>query len=147
MRKRLLPLVILILVQQCLFAQKKKQSNDGWFSKMDVGPAWMNTFADYYGNGKRTAALKGISLDLGEGWRGLFDTETLQLVRVSEETIEWGATPWTGAHGTLITMGNKTPLQITAKGSGWADADGSFEDKRNLNGFGIMPQAVYTGEY
>ncbi len=147
MRKRLFPLVVLILVQQCLFAQKKKQSNDGWFSKMDVGPAWMNTFADYYGNAKRTAVLKGISLDLGEGWRGLFDTETLQLVRVSQETIEWGATPWTGAHGTLITMGNKTPLQITAKGSGWADADGSFEDKRSIKGFGNMPHAVYTGYY
>ncbi len=145
MRNSTLFLLISVALLQNLSAQNKPKG--GWYENMDIGPSWMNTFGDYFGGAKRTATLKGISLDLGEGWRGLFDTETLQLVRVSQETIEWGGTPWTGAHGSFITMGNKTPLQITAKSSGWADADGSFEDKRSLKGFGNMPHAMYAGHY
>ncbi len=145
MHRNVISLLACALIAQTASAQKKPK--DKWFEKMDVGPAWMNTFGDYQGEQKRVAALKGISIDLGEGWRALFDTETLQLVRVSAETIEWGGTPWTGAHGTLIRMANKTPLQITSTGSGWADAAGSFEDKRELKGFGNMPHAKYAGYY
>lgn len=145
MHKSITQLLAFSLLLQPLFAQKKPK--DKWFENMDVGPAWMNTFDDYLDGKKRGGTLKGISIDLGEGWRGLFDTETLQLVSVYQGAIEWGGTPWTGAHGSLITMGNKTPLQITASGPAWADAEGSFEDKRKLKGFGNLPHAVFTGHY
>lgn len=145
MHKAFFSLLSLAALSTQISAQNKPK--DKWFEKMDIGPAWMNTFGDYQGNEKRVGALKGISIDMGEGWRALFDTETLQLVRVSQETIEWGGTPWTGAHGSLIRMANKNPLQITATGSGWADAEGSFDDKRELKGFGNMPHAKFTGHY
>ncbi len=137
---------IAVLLGCALFSQTLP-AKDTWYEKMDIGPAWMNTFGDYLGENVRVGALKGISIDLGEGWRGLFDTETLQLVRVSQETIEWGGTPWTGSHGPLVRMGNKNPLQITATGSGWADAEGSFDDKRKLPGFGNMAHASFMGHY
>ena len=133
-------LLLVALMVQPLQAQK-------WFEKMDVGPAWMNTFGDYYEGKKRVGAIKGISLDLGDGWRALFDTETLRLVSVYKGGIEWGGTPWSGAHGQLVTMGNKDALLSTATGYGWADADGSFEDKRAIKGHGDMPHGKFTGHY
>ena len=145
MRNCIFSLIFFITLFQNLSAQNKPK--DSWWEKMDIGPTWMNTFDDYFGGKKRSGTLKGISIDLGEGWRGLFDTETLRLVRVSQETIEWGATPWTGAHGVIIAMGNQNPLQITATGSAWADPEGSFDDKRKLAGFGNMPHAMFTGHY
>ncbi len=144
MNRFITPLLFVATIQT-LSAQNKPKG--GWHEKMDLGPAWMNTFGDYEGEQKRVAALKGISIDLGEGWRGLFDTETLRLVRVSPETIEWAGTPWTGAHGPIVRMANKNPLQTTATVSGWADAEGSFEDKRELKGFGNLPHAKYAGYY
>lgn len=145
MRNRILPIVLIFALVQSLSAQKKPK--DTWYENMDIGPAWMNTFDDYYNGQKRGGTLKGISIDLNEGWRGLFDTETLQLVSVCQGAIEWGGTPWKGEHGSLITLANKEPLQISAPGSGWADSEGSFEDKRKLVGFGNMPHAVFTGHY
>ena len=124
------------------------QAEEKWFQKMDIGPSWMNTFGDYFQGEKRVSAIKGISLDLGDNQRALFDTETLRLVTVYQGGIEWGATPWTGAHGALITLGNKqTPLLSTATGCGWADAEGSFEDKRKIKGFGDMPHGKFTGHF
>lgn len=116
---------------------------------MDIGPAWMNTFGDYFQGQKRVGAIKGISLDLGDNTRALFDTETLRLVTVYRGDIQWGGTPWTGAHGTMVTLGSKdgSPLLSTATGYGWADADGSFEDKRAIKGFGDMPHGKFTGHY
>lgn len=141
MQKVIYALLIFVSFSQALSAQKK------WFEQMDIGPAWMNTFDDYFEGQKRSAALKGISIDLGEGWRSLFDTETLRLVTVYEGAIEWGGTPWTGAHGKLVTMGNQNPLLVTAIGSGWADVEGSFQDQREIKGFGNMPHARFTGHY
>lgn len=134
-------------VLACTLFSQTLTAKDTWYEKMDIGPAWMNTFDDYFEGKKRGGTLKGISIDLGEGWRGLFDTESLKLVSVYQGSIEWGGTPWTGAHGPLVTLGNKEPLQITATGSGWADLEGSFEDKRKIKGFGNMPHAVFTGHY
>ncbi len=124
------------------------QAQEKWFEKMDIGPSWMNTFGDYFQGQKRVGAIKGISLDLGDNHRALFDTEILRLVTVYRGGIEWGATPWTGAHGSLITFGNKeTSLLTTASGCGWADAAGSFEDKRPIKGFGDMPHGKFTGHF
>ena len=124
------------------------QAEQKWFEKMQIGPVWMNTFGDYFQGQKRVGAIKGISLDLGDNTRALFDTETLRLVTVYRGEIEWGGTPWSGAHGQLVTLGNKeTPLLSTATGYGWADADGSFEDKRAIKGFGDMAHGKFTGHY
>jgi len=133
------------LLIQVLCAQNKP--NGAWFEKMDIGPAWMNTFDDYIDGKKRGGTLKGIAIDLDEGWRGLFDTETLQLVSIYQGGIQWGGTPWKGNHGALVTLDNKVPLQITASGIGWADPEGSFEDKRAIKGFGNLPHATFSGHY
>lgn len=122
-------------------------ADDKWFEKMDIGPAWMNTFGDYYQGQKRVGAIKGISLDLGDDWRALFDTETLRIVSIYKGGIEWGGTPWSGAHGALVTLGNKDALLSTATGYGWADAARSFEDKRAIKGFGDMPHGKFKGHY
>lgn len=123
------------------------QAEDKWFQKMDIGPSWMNTFGDYHEGNKRIGAIKGISLDLGDNWRALFDTETLRLVTVYQGGVEWGGTPWTGQHGKLVTMENKESLLTTANESGWADSEGSFDDKRAVKGFGDMPHGKFTGHF
>ena len=125
------------------------QAEQKWYEKMQIGPAWMNTFCDYFQGQKRVGAIKGISLDLGDSTRVLFDTETLRLVTVYRGGIEWGGTPWTSVHETLVILGSKdgSPLLSTATGYGWADADGSFEDKRAIKGFGDMAHGKFTGHY
>lgn len=133
-------LAVSTLLIQPLVAQK-------WYEKMDVGPAWMNTFGDYFHGEKRMSAIKGLSVDLGEGWRALYDTETLRLSSVYKGGIEWGGTPWTGAHGRLMTMGNKEALLVTDTTSGWADESGSFDDKREIKGHGDIPHGALTGHY
>ncbi len=122
-------------------------AEEKWFEKMEIGPFWMNTFGDYYGGEKRVGAIKGLSVDLGDGWRALYDTETLRLSSVYKGGIEWGGTPWTGDHGKLMYLKNKDALIKTATTSGWADADGSFEDKRPIEGYGDMPNGAFTGHY
>ena len=118
-----------------------------WYEKMEIGPAWMNTFGDYYHGEKRIGAIKGLSVDLGDGWRALYDTETLRLSSVYKGGLEWGGTPWKGDHGALITMGNKDALLVTDSSSGWADESGSFDDKREIPGHGDMPNGELTGHY
>ena len=93
MQKFSLTLTLAALLSQPLSAQE-------WYEKMDVGPAWMNTFGDYFHGEKRISAIKGLSVDLGEGWRALYDTETLRLDSVYKGGLEWGGTPWLGKHGT-----------------------------------------------
>src|SRR5688572_9451789 len=93
-----------------------------WYEEMQIGPAWSNSFTDTYQGQARTAALKGILIDLGGDHRALFDTETLRMVAVYPGFINWGGTPWTGDHGKLVTLKDETPIAITASGSGWADA-------------------------
>lgn len=119
-----------------------------WYEEMEIGPAWMCTFGDYFHGKKRVAALKGIAVDLGDGWRGLFDTETLRLASLYEGGIEWGGTPWTGQHGPINTMGNKDgTLVSTGAVAGWADADGSFDDKREIPGYGNISHGKFLGHY
>ncbi len=141
MQKLSITLAASALLAQPLMAEKQ------WFEKMDVGPAWMNTFGDYYHGEKRIGAIKGLSVDLGDGWRALYDTETLRLSSVYNGGIEWGGTPWTGKHGTFMTMGNKDALIVTDTISGWADEKGSFDDNREIKGHGDMPNGALTGHY
>jgi hypothetical protein len=114
---------------------------------MQIGPAWSDTFGDYLDGQKRTAALKGILLDLGGNDRALFDTETLRLVTAYQGEIEWGGTPWTGKHGTVVSLANQQPIFNTHAGPGWADEAGSLDDQRAIPGYGNLKNASYKGYY
>lgn len=118
-----------------------------WYEEMKIGPAWSNTFEDNFQGKKRVAALKGILLDLGDNHHALFDTETLRLVNAYQGKFKWGGTPWTGQHGPLISLADETPIFNTATAPGWADSGGSFEDKRELRGYGNLKEATYKGYY
>lgn len=118
-----------------------------WYEEMKIGPAWSNTFEDSFQGTKRVAALKGILLDLGEKHRALFDTETLRLVSAYQGDWNWGGTPWTGQHGQLISLKDESPIFNTASLPGWADSAGSFDDKREIPGFGNLKDASFKGYY
>ncbi len=118
-----------------------------WYEEMKIGPAWSNTFEDSFQGTKRVAALKGILLDLGEKHRALFDTETLRLVSAYQGDWNWAGTPWTGQHGQLISLKDESPIFNTAALPGWADSSGSFDDKREIPGFGNLKDASFKGYY
>ncbi len=117
-----------------------------WFEEMKIGPVWSNTFEDTYQGQKRVASLKGMLIELGdEKSHALFDTETLRLVSAYEGYVNWAGTPWTGQHGVLISLQDNSAILKTASGPGWADADGSFDDKRKIPGFGNLSHASFNG--
>lgn len=123
-----------------------------WYHKMDTGPVWAYTFGDYYQGEKRTGALKGLRLELSKNDDifGLFDTETLRFSTVYHGGLHWGATPWTGAHGKLISMANETGnIFQNASKAGWADKNGSFADDREFPGHGNLAEdhARWNGHY
>jgi len=121
-----------------------------WFEEMQIGPSWASTFRDHYRGQERIAALKGLLLDLGDRkCHALFDTETLRWVSGYEGFVQWGGTPWTGEHGKLVTLQDQTPIFISPALSGYADATGSFDDKRPIPGHGNLPASHgrYLGYY
>ena len=121
-----------------------------WFEEMEIGPSWANTFRDHYQGQERIAALKGLLVDLGQRQHhALFDTETLRWVVGYAGFVQWGGTPWTGEHGKLVTLQDQKPIFITPSVSGYADALGSFEDKRPIPGHGNLPvsHGRYLGYY
>ena len=135
-----------------------------WFREMQIGPAWSNTFADVHQGADRIAAMKGILLDLGEGHRALFDTESLRFTSIYKGDVRWGGTPWTGSHGALVRANSdQNPLALTAAGPGWADAQGSFAESRptlpftyygpkkerseQVLAFGDVPQGEFRGYF
>jgi len=120
---------------------------DKWFEEMKLGPAWSNTFKDQFQGAERVAAKKGILLDLGGGYHALFDTETLRLVTAYEGAWKWGGTPWTGQHGVLVTLNDEKAVFNTEALCGWADSSGSFEDKREIPGYGNFKHASFKGYY
>ena len=121
-----------------------------WHEEMQFGPAWSNTFAEGEKKKQATAALKGILIDLGDRkYSALYDTETLRWVSGYAGFVKWGGTPWTGAHGPLVSLASDNPIFHTEPSAGYADASGSFEDKRPLKGFGNLPveHGRYVGYY
>lgn len=119
-----------------------------WFEEMQIGPAWSNTFAGTLDGAQKVAAVKGVLVDLGDGSRALFDTETLRVVTAYKGGVHWGGTPWTGAHGPLVRVANEKDFIFnTAAGPGWADESGSFEDKRPKEFGGNISHAQYKGFY
>jgi hypothetical protein len=102
-----------------------------WYEEMQIGPAWSSSFAGTFDGEERLAAVKGILVDLGEGQRALFDTETLSLVTAYRGGVHWRGTPWTGNHGQLVQVANEKDALFTKRpGPGWADAAGSLADPR-----------------
>ncbi len=131
----------------CLAVTTAVVQSAEWYKEMKIGPAWSNTFEDTIQGKKRVAAIKGILVDLGENHHALFDTETLRLATAYPGAWNWGATPWTGQHGVLISLQNEKPVFNTETSPGWADPDGSFEDKRENPGFGNFKHVTYKGYY
>ena len=135
-----------------------------WYEEMQLGPAWANSFAGTFDGQEQVAAVKGVLVDLGDGTRALFDTETLRVVTVYKGGVHWGGTPWTGSHGQLVKTANEKDFIFnTVPGPGWADDAGSFADKRTSMDFtlytakrdaskvtaacGNIPGAQYKGFY
>ena len=119
-----------------------------WYEEMQIGPAWSNTFAGTFDGQEKTAAVKGVLVDLGDGSRALFDTETLRVVTAYKGGVHWGGTPWTGAHGPLVRVANEKDFIFnTGSGPGWADEAGSFDDKRPAATGGNLAHAQYKGFY
>lgn len=147
-RRNLLPMQKLTVTLAAAAAfSLPAMAEDKWFEKMEIGPAWMNTFGDYYQGEKRVGAIKGLMVDLGEDWQALYDTETLRLSSVYKGDLDWGGTPWTGDHGKLIYLNDQDALVKTATTPGWANPDGTFADKREIEGYGNMPSGEFTGHY
>jgi len=134
-------------IAACFVATTAILHSAQWFEEMEIGPAWSSTFEDTFQGSSRVAAIKGLLIDLGEGHKALFDTETLRLVTSYAGELDWGGTPWTGAHGKLVGLKNGDHLFNTAADPGWADAAGSFEDKREIPGFGNLRHGSFNGYY
>jgi len=127
------------------------RGGEKWYQKMDVGTAWSGTFADFYQGAPRTAALKGLMLELNKyaGVKGIFDTETLRFSSAAKAGYHWAGTPWTGSHGELVRLANfKSGIFHTALKPGWS-IDGTFDDPRKIKGYGNLPagQARWNGHY
>lgn len=131
----------------CLAATSVVAHSAEWYQEMQLGPAWSNTFKDTFQGKERVAAKKGILLDLGGGYHALFDTETLRLVTAYDGKWKWGGTPWTGEHGKLVALEDQNPVFNTAALAGWADASGSFEDRREIPSYGNFKHASFKGYY
>ncbi|MGJ8655182.1 MAG: c-type cytochrome [Akkermansiaceae bacterium] len=130
----------------------KKGKMKHWYEKMDVGPVWANVFEDYYQGTQRVAALKGLTLELSQkdSIRGLFDTETLRMSSVFQGDIYMSGTPWTGVHGGINRMANEqNSIMQTSSKPGWADKEGSFDEKREIPGYGNLPEdhGRFKGHY
>ncbi|BCU75385.1 DUF6797 domain-containing protein [Luteolibacter sp. LG18] len=143
------PAYVIAAVAATLAPLHAAPEKSNWYEEMKIGPAWSNTFDDTFQGQKRLAAVKGILLELGdEKSHALFDTETLGLVNAYEGFVHWGGTPWTGAHAKLVALADETPVFNTARGTAkWADASGSFDDKRPIPGYGNFEHARFNGYF
>lgn len=131
----------------CLAATTALAHSAQWYEEMKIGPAWSNTFKDTFQGKERIGAKKGILLDLGDGYHALFDTETLRLVNAYDGAWKWAGTPWTGQHATVIKLDDDKPVFNTDAIPGWADPSGSFEDKREIPGYGNLKSADFKGYF
>lgn len=139
----------LILTAPYLVA--KDQENTKWHKKADHGPAFFQTFGDWYkGKLRRESAIKGIALSYSEDREkiALFNTETLSLISASNGGLRLLNTPWAGAHGDINRFNNENDHLFTAaEGPAWAAPDGSFEDTRTIPGYGNFTHLKFLGSY
>ena len=134
--------------QALLNASAKKEE---WYDHADFGPAFVQTWGDFYQNTYRSdAALKGILQrpDLNNPELvTLFNTETLQLVTASQSGVALDNTPFKGAHGSQNKILNLDNLFNNALSPAWANAEGAFADTRANRGHGNFEHMDFHGYY
>jgi hypothetical protein len=122
-----------------------------WYHLADHGPAFFQTYGDWFkGKERRESAIKGIALSYSAlpNRVALFNTENLSLVSATDKGLNLVNTPWGGGHGKVNQFNNKESYLFTAdEGSVWADAAGSFEDKRPLKGYGNFSHLDFNGYF
>jgi len=127
----------------------ERQGGKDWYRVADHGPAFFQTFADWYqGKPRPESAMKGIALSYSAipTRQALFNTETLALLSSTDQGTALHSTPWAGGHGPVNKFLNKdTYLFNNVEGPAWADADGSFEDKRAHKPHGNLSYAKFDG--
>ena len=122
--KLLLPFSLFALLPA--LAEPQEEQKKAWFREADFGPAFVQTWADYYrGEYRPNAALKGILLHPDPKNRDLvavFNTETLQLVTATDQGVSLDNPPFGGKHGTQNKILNqKAPFFNNASGAAWAE--------------------------
>lgn len=129
----------------------KGAANLKWYDLADHGPAFFQTFGDWFKEKeRRESAIKGIALSYSAlpGRVALFNTETLSLVSATDQGLNLINTPWGGGHGRVNQFLNKDSFLFTAEqGPVWADRSGSFEDKRPLPGYGNFNHLEFNGYF
>ena len=122
-----------------------------WYKATDHGPAFFQTFGDYYeGKHRRENAIKGLAISYSalRDRQALFNTETLALISATDGGTDLQNTPWGGGHGKVNMFNNKDKcLFNTSSGPVWADANGSFEDTRTIKGFGNFDHLQFNGYF
>ncbi|MDQ8189493.1 DUF1080 domain-containing protein [Roseibacillus persicicus] len=128
--------------------KKKKE----WFDDADFGPAFIQTWGDFYNDEYRPdAALKGMLLrpdPKAHNLVALYNLETMQVVTATDRGVSLDNTPFGGNHGTqnkVMNLGN--PMFNSETGPAWADADGSFEDSRETPGHGNFDHLEFKGYF
>lgn len=128
---------------------KMRKGKPDWYRIADHGPAFFQSFSDWFkGEYRPESAIKGLALSYSSipTRQALFNCETLALVSASDGGTALHNTPWGGGHGQVNKFQNKNHfLFTTASGPVWADAEGSFEDTREIKGHGNMPNTAFKG--
>jgi hypothetical protein len=129
----------------------RKPVGKKWYHATDHGPAFFQSFGDYYeGTFRRESAIKGLALSYSANpdRKALFNTETLALISSTDGGISLDNTPWGGGHGKVNQFKNKDNyLFNTSSGPVWADASGSFDDNRTIKGFGNFDHLKFNGYF
>ncbi|MEJ6645598.1 MAG: DUF1080 domain-containing protein [Akkermansiaceae bacterium] len=127
---------------------KRAKGND-WYSLADHGPAFFQTYGDWFkGKERNESAIKGVLLSYSAipDKVALFNTETLALLSATDQGSHLLNTPWAGSHGQVNKFLNKDSFLFTAaEGPVWADASGSYEDKRTIKGHGNFSHLKFNG--
>lgn len=128
---------------------KERQGKPDWYRVSDHGPAFFQSFADWYKDELREeSAIKGLALSYSAipTRQALFNCETLGLISATDDGTALNNTPWGGGHGTVNKFKNKDHALFTTSSSiVWADENGDFEDTREIKGHGNMPNTKLLG--
>ena len=132
-------------------AKPLKRSKKDWHRVADHGPAFFQTYGDWFkGRERRESAIKGIALSYSPipSNQALFNTENLGLISATDQGTNLINTPWGGGHGRVNEFLNKDSYLFTVSdGPVWADASGSFEDKRRIKGHGNFSHLKFNGYF
>jgi len=122
-----------------------------WYRLADHGPAFFQTYGDWFKGKERTeSAIKGLSVSYSAipYKQALYNLETLGLISATDQGTNLINTPWGGGHGRVNQFRNKdSHLFTVSDGPVWADASGSFEDKRRIKGHGNFSHLAFKGYY